>query len=199
MECRRVHVLRPRVSTSGGQSFGGALRVAFLVWEAQEANEVQERQLEGRLVDVGGRRGRVEGLRLAVLAEDDAFGELLWWDGGCGGCGGCGAVWRGCAACLRFCAVGCHLDLRNGKHSVAADHATSAVFGILKTVRGDARVLVDAALLGAWKSDGPGIGGLSITRSMLSLPRQVDVDLQLLFLRMHRSGSVTWRGEPFPS
>ena len=47
-------MLRPRVSTSGGQSFGGGLRVAFLVWEAQEAKEVQERQLEGRSVEVGG-------------------------------------------------------------------------------------------------------------------------------------------------
>ncbi len=43
-------MLRPRVSTSGGQSFGGAggaeaLR-EDLVWEAHEAKEVQERQLE---------------------------------------------------------------------------------------------------------------------------------------------------------
>jgi len=57
MECRRVQVLRPRVSTSAGQSFAGfaccALRVV-LAWEAQAekaAPDVQDRQLEaqGRL------------------------------------------------------------------------------------------------------------------------------------------------------
>ncbi len=39
-------MLRPRASTSGGQSFGGAFLRVALVWEAQEAKEVQERQLE---------------------------------------------------------------------------------------------------------------------------------------------------------
>lgn len=55
--CRKVQVLRPRTSTSGGQSSGsvacvpvrvvegGALFVSFLVMAAQEAKEVQERQL----------------------------------------------------------------------------------------------------------------------------------------------------------
>jgi hypothetical protein len=52
MECRRVQVLRPRVSTSAGQSFAGFgccdLRVD-LAWEAQAekaAPDVQERQLK---------------------------------------------------------------------------------------------------------------------------------------------------------
>ena len=51
--CKRVQVLRPRTSTSGGQSGGGAVgvlveeEVCFLVRAAQEAKEVQERQLEG--------------------------------------------------------------------------------------------------------------------------------------------------------
>ena len=55
MECSTVQALRPRVSTSAGQSFGvarmvdslwaGGLR-AVLVWEAQAAKEVQLRQLE---------------------------------------------------------------------------------------------------------------------------------------------------------
>ncbi len=45
-------------------------------------------------------------VRLAVLPEDDAFGELLWWlSGGCARrCTVCG----GCAPGLRFCAIGCH-------------------------------------------------------------------------------------------
>jgi hypothetical protein len=42
-----------------------------------------------------------EGLRLPVLAEDDAFGELLGWFGGC-------ASSRALGGGLRFCAVGCH-------------------------------------------------------------------------------------------
>ena len=59
---RKVQVLRPRTSTSGGQSSGrvvacgvvrvvvvgdgaGVLRVSFLVMAAQAAKEVQERQL----------------------------------------------------------------------------------------------------------------------------------------------------------
>ena len=36
-------------------------------------------------------------------------------------------------------------------------HATSVVLEILKTVRGGAGSLVDAAWLGAWKSDGQGL------------------------------------------
>ena len=62
-------MLRPRASTSGGQSFGGGFLRVALVWEAQEAKEVQERQLE-TLVRMGWEReGKfVEGLRLAVLA-----------------------------------------------------------------------------------------------------------------------------------
>ena len=55
--CRKVQVLRPRTSTSGGQSEGSvgacwvAVRVvvlflvSFLVMAAQEAKEVQLRQL----------------------------------------------------------------------------------------------------------------------------------------------------------
>ena len=48
-------MLRPRASTSGGQSLGivvaaagvaGALR--SLVWEVKEAKELQDRQLRGR-------------------------------------------------------------------------------------------------------------------------------------------------------
>jgi hypothetical protein len=60
IEWRRVHVLRPRVSTSGGQSFGGDGGVAAealredLVCEAQAAKDVQERQLEGEGVVSGG-------------------------------------------------------------------------------------------------------------------------------------------------
>ncbi len=48
MEWSRVQVLRPRASTSGGQSFGGGwvLRVA-LAWVVKEAKELQERQLGG--------------------------------------------------------------------------------------------------------------------------------------------------------
>jgi hypothetical protein len=113
MECRSVQVLRPSVSTSGGQSLGGAggaaaLRVD-LVCEAQDANEVQERQLEERRFVSGlawhWRRGVFGGLRLPVLAEDDAFGELLGWFGGCASSR---ALCGGRAAVLRFCAVGCH-------------------------------------------------------------------------------------------
>ena len=58
--CRKVQVLRPRTSTSGGQSSGSVacvpvmvvevveeevFFVSFLVMAAQEAKEVQERQL----------------------------------------------------------------------------------------------------------------------------------------------------------
>jgi hypothetical protein len=62
MEWRRVQLLRPSCSTSGGQSEGregvdcaaaeggvdvdGDALTVFLVWEAQSAKEVQERQLE---------------------------------------------------------------------------------------------------------------------------------------------------------
>lgn len=52
IECRSVQPERPRVSTSGGQSFGtvttgfgAAVVVDFLVCEAQAAKEVQLRQL----------------------------------------------------------------------------------------------------------------------------------------------------------
>lgn len=47
-------MLRPSCSTSGGQSFrcaGAALRVD-LVWEAQDAKEVQDRQLGRRTQSV---------------------------------------------------------------------------------------------------------------------------------------------------
>lgn len=63
--CRKVQVLRPRTSTSGGQSSGrvaacGAVRVveggeffvSFLVMAAQAAKEVQERQLFSRIVSI---------------------------------------------------------------------------------------------------------------------------------------------------
>jgi hypothetical protein len=53
MEWRSVQELRPRVSTSAGQSFGGAARVEAarcdleidLLWAAHAENEVQDRQL----------------------------------------------------------------------------------------------------------------------------------------------------------
>ena len=50
IEWRSVHELRPRTSTSGGQSGGGVggfsdFSVAF-VWDAQEAKDVQDRQLQ---------------------------------------------------------------------------------------------------------------------------------------------------------
>lgn len=54
IEWRSVHEERPSCSTSGGQSDAGpavtfllvvAPFVFFFVWEAQSANEVQERQL----------------------------------------------------------------------------------------------------------------------------------------------------------
>lgn len=52
-------------------------------------------------------------LRLAVLAEDDAFGELLWWlSGGCACGSSSGSTLRGRrVGRLRFCAVGGHLDV----------------------------------------------------------------------------------------
>jgi hypothetical protein len=56
MLCRSVHVDRPRASTSGGQSGGGAvgvlLAVCFFVRAAQEAKDVQERQLHIVLVGI---------------------------------------------------------------------------------------------------------------------------------------------------
>jgi hypothetical protein len=45
--CKSVHAERPSASTSGGQSGGGADEVCFLVRAAQEAKEVQDRQLHG--------------------------------------------------------------------------------------------------------------------------------------------------------
>lgn len=66
--CRKVQVLRPRTSTSGGQSSGsvaccvlvrvvevveeGLFFVSFLVMAAQEAKEVQERQLYADMVSI---------------------------------------------------------------------------------------------------------------------------------------------------
>lgn len=56
MEWRSVQDDRPSCSTSGGQSEGGPAvtsrpavppLVTFLVWEAQSAKEVQDRQLYG--------------------------------------------------------------------------------------------------------------------------------------------------------
>ena len=62
--CRKVQVLRPRISTSGGQSSGsvacvpvrvvevGGIFASFLVMAAQEAKEVQERQLYEGIVSM---------------------------------------------------------------------------------------------------------------------------------------------------
>ena len=62
--CRKVQVLRPRTSTSGGQSSGsvacvpvrvvevGVVLVSFLVMAAQDAKEVQERQLYSSIVSI---------------------------------------------------------------------------------------------------------------------------------------------------
>ena len=53
IECRSVQVLRPRSSTSGGQSEGwrkglsvAAFAPGFVCAALNEANELQERQLE---------------------------------------------------------------------------------------------------------------------------------------------------------
>lgn len=49
IEWRRVQVLRPSTSTSGGQSFAGAGATALradLLWVVKDAKELQARQLE---------------------------------------------------------------------------------------------------------------------------------------------------------
>jgi hypothetical protein len=98
IECKRVQVERPSVSTSGGQSereAGGSGSVEVdeegeeddeeeaLVWDlvmaAQAAKDVQVRQLGwgfqyDRLELERARRG---GERFSIFTEDDTFGQFL--------------------------------------------------------------------------------------------------------------------------